>query len=381
MKNNKLLFLSALAVFSLTSCGGEVTPSVNVSSSNLESISETVSSKEENSSEEISFEVSSEENSSLDNVVSSDDIISSENVVSSEEMFSSEESIFSEESSGEIIENEYSPVLSSSGKIVEYGLYPQTYVSDSTLVSTLNSLSFASINGWYLYEGNYYTKVTSNVFAGESYVFNNGTNIQNGNEYWFKCETIKWNVLSSNNGTYTLVSTMLLDTHNYYENYDARISNGVTIYANNYANSSIRSWLNEEFYNTAFALNDSHIKVTSIDNSASTTSSKENKYVCENVQDKVYLLSYQDYLNANYGFDITNSISDTRKCNTTDYVRANGAWCSSMDSTYTSTYWTRSPSSDYTYCAMNVNSGGYISSYAVNGQDHCVRPSITITIK
>ena len=34
MKNNKLLFLSALAVFSLTSCGGEVTPSVNVSSSN-----------------------------------------------------------------------------------------------------------------------------------------------------------------------------------------------------------------------------------------------------------------------------------------------------------------------------------------------------------
>ena len=334
--NKKLMFV--ITAFSLISCGGEATPSVSESTSSLESIS---------------LEVSSEE------------------IVSSSE----------KESIGEVIENEYSPVLSSDGKVVEYGLYPQTYVSDNTLVSALNSLTSTSINGWYLYEGNYYTKVTSTVFANESYVFNNGTSIQNGSEYWFKCETIKWNVLSSNDGTYTLVSSMLLDTHNYYENYDTRISNGVTIYANNYANSSIRYWLNDEFYNKAFALNDSYINTTSIDNSASTTNSDDNKYACENVQDKVYLLSYKDYLNANYGFDITNGISDTRKCNTTDYVRATGAWCSNMDSTYTSTYWTRSPSSDYTYCAMNVNSGGYISNYAVNGSDHCVRPSITITIQ
>ena len=212
-----------------------------------------------------------------------------------------------------------------------------------------------------MYEGNYYTKVTSTVFANESYVFNNGTSIQNGSEYWFKCETIKWNVLSSNDGTYTLVSSMLLDTHNYYENYDTRISNGVTIYANNYANSSIRSWLNDEFYNKAFALNDSYINTTSIDNSASTTNSDDNKYACENVQDKVYLLSYKDALNPAYGFETSENASDINKAKmTTDYVRCMGAMSVNEDSYGKYSYWMRSTQADADCFVNLINVYGFL---------------------
>ena len=36
------------------------------------------------------------------------------------------------------------------------GLYPQTYVSDLTIISSLDGLSTPALNNWYLYEGNYY---------------------------------------------------------------------------------------------------------------------------------------------------------------------------------------------------------------------------------
>ena len=256
------------------------------------------------------------------------------------------------------------PVVSNDGKTVQYGLYPQTVVSDSTLISNLNSLEQAS-NGWYIYDSNYYTKVTSSVYNNEEYTFNNGDFIINGNEYWFKCEPITWNVLNNNNGEYTLLSSLLLDTHKYYKDYSNRIINGETVLANHYSYSDIRSWLNNEFFNKAFFLNNAFIQSVSIDNNL----------------DKVYLPSYEDYLNSNYGFDSQNGISLSRQAKTTDYSRVLGSWYSKDSGyEYNGTYWTRSASKDYSYCAWNVNSGGYISEYAIDGNSHSVRPCIKIKI-
>ena len=256
------------------------------------------------------------------------------------------------------------PVISDDGKTVQYGIYPQTVVSDSALISNLNSLEPAS-SGWYIYDSNYYTKVTSSVYNNEEYTFNNGDSIINGNEYWFKCEPITWNVLNNNNGEYTLLSSLLLDNHKYYKDYSNRIINGETVLANNYSHSDIRSWLNNEFYNKAFFLNNAFIQSVSIDNNI----------------DKVYLPSYEDYLNSNYGFDSQNGISLSRQAKTTDYSRVLGSWYSKDSGyEYNGTYWTRSASKDYSYCAWNVNSGGYISEYAIDGNSHSVRPCIKITI-
>lgn len=288
---------------------------------------------------------------------------------------------FTEQLIGEVNHN-YDPVFSTDNETIQYGLYPQTHVSDEALVTELNKLTPSETNGWYLYDGNYYAKQTATVYNNESYTFDDGTAIVNGNEYWFKCEPIEWQVLSGANGTYYLLSCKLLDNHNYHTDYAQRTNGGAAVYANNYEQSSIREWLNGYFYNTAFALNNACIKVTSVNNNASTTDVTTNAYACANTQDKVYLPSYQDYLDADYGFAANaDDTSATRQCKTTDYARATGAWCNTTNKlNYNGSYWTRSPSSEFNYCAWNVNSAGLLSSYAVDGDSHCVRPCISICI-
>ena len=280
-----------------------------------------------------------------------------------------------------VVPSNASPVLTDDGKAVLYGYYPQTRVSDNTMISALETLS-PSVNGWYFYEDSYYAKVTSTLYNGESYNFNNGDKILDNTNYWFKCESIKWRVLSVANNKYTLISDVLLDVKAYYEQYASRTIDGQEVFANNYEHSDIRKWLNNDFYNTAFALNNSSITEVTLDNSANTTDSNENKYAGNNTIDKVYLPSYKDMLSSSLGFDTSNGVSASRQAKTTDYARVRGAWSNIRDSQYlyNSTYWTRSATSQYYYCAWNVNSSGNLSAYAVDGNAHCVRPCITITL-
>lgn len=272
------------------------------------------------------------------------------------------------------------PIFSDNGKTIQYGFYPQTHVSDETLISELNKLTPSQTNGWYLYNGEYYAKEAAKVYNNESYTFDDGTPIVNGSEYWFKCEMIEWQILSDADGVYFLLSRKLLDARSFYEDYSNRTIGGTTVYANNYEHSGVRNWLNTYFLNTAFALNNSYIQEIDVDNSAS-SSTASNPYACANTKDKVYLPGYQDCLNSDYGFDSNAAdTSSARECLTTDYARARGAWCNTKNNLkYNGTYWTRSPSDQYYYCAWNVNSGGYLSAYAVDGDSHCVRPCISIS--
>ena len=154
------------------------------------------------------------------------------------------------------------------------------------------------------------------------------------------------------------------------------------MYSNNYEHSDIRSWLNGYFYNCAFSLNDSFIKSVQVNNDGASSDDINNKYASNKTTDKVYLPSYSDYLNSSYGFasDFTTG-SKTRECKTTEYARCKGAWYNEDSQfKYNGSYWTRTATSQYYYCAWNVNSSGYLSTYVVNGNSHCVRPSITIYI-
>ena len=272
------------------------------------------------------------------------------------------------------------PVFSQDKKVVEYGFYPQNYVSDETLISKLNRLEKELENGWFVYENKYYAKITANTFNGISYNFDDGKPIKNGNIYWFECSPIKWNVLENKNGTYTLLSSLLIDVHNYHNDYSNRTIGDSKIFSNNYKESSIRKWLNNDFFETAFAINNQYISDTNVENGVSTSKETNNQYICENTNDKVFLLSYKDYLKEEYGFDGDDTKkSKTRECKTTDYTRARGAWCNQEDEYMNNgVYWSRTPSNEYYYCAWSVNSGGYLSQYAVDGSDHCVRPCISI---
>ena len=268
------------------------------------------------------------------------------------------------------------PVYDSSTQTITYGLYPQTNVNDSTLLTALNALTIPESNGWYLYNDEYYAKLSATPYSS-SYVFDNGTTIVSGTTYWFKCEPIVWNVLSNNSGEYYILSSVLLDAHCYYNSTSSRTIDGKTVYANNYEYSDIRTWLNDDFYNSAFALGNSYIQTTTVDNSASTTNSSSNSYACSNTQDKVFLPSYQDYINSSYGF----TSNASRYCKTTDWARARGAWYSTSSSyLYNGFYWTRSPLSDRSNFAWYVDDDGGLDIYYVRGTDRSVRPSLSINI-
>ncbi len=259
------------------------------------------------------------------------------------------------------------PVFDSESKTVTYGLYPQTHVSDDRLISSLNELATAESNGWYLYDGSYYAKKSANPYSS-SYTFGDGTKIVKGTEYWFKCEPITWDILTSDDGTYSLVAHSLLDAHEYNEYYSGTKDGA---YANNYEKSEIREWLNGTFYDSAFALDDSLIQTVTVDNSVATTNYSTNQYACDNTEDKVYLLSYQDYESADYFAD-----DAARQCKVTDWAKANYA-CRDRG------YWTRSPYSSYSKHALYVgfSSDGYnLYRDDVDYSYYCVRPAITIKV-
>ena len=268
-----------------------------------------------------------------------------------------------------------SPIIN--GNTVTYGIYPQTVLTDEELVSNLNNDAKEQTNGWYLYDGDYYAKVSATPNSS-SYKFDNGTTISSGTTYWFKCEPIVWNVLNNNSGEYYIVSSVLLDAHCYYNSTSTRTIDEQTVYANNYKYSDIRTWLNEDFYNSAFALGNSHIQTTTVDNSAATTDKTSNKYACANTQDKVFLPSYQDYINSSYGFPT----QESRCCRTTDWARARGAYLFSQTGAYAYNdyYWTRSPRPDGSHYAWIIYADGSLDYSDVIDTTVSVRPGLSITI-
>jgi hypothetical protein len=96
-----------------------------------------------------------------------------------------------------------------------------------------------------------------------------------------------------------------------------------------------------------------YITTTTVDNSAATTESSSNSYACANTSDKIFALSYQDFINTSYGFNSSYSNYDTaRRGVLTDYARATGAWMSTDPPiTGTVVWWSRSPSASYSYNA------------------------------
>ncbi|MBQ3520075.1 MAG: hypothetical protein IJA31_12225 [Clostridia bacterium] len=218
------------------------------------------------------------------------------------------------------------------GDILEFGWYPQSQVTDTATISALNAASGEWVSYDYysgtgvendgkmtasdymrykdvLYGGNkyrgvvfdsyrpYYTGYTSSSTWQEDNGYNANT------VYWFKYEPVRWRVLDPATGM--VLSENILDSQAY-NNYVLKSesywgNSEKTHYANNYEKSSVRQWLNSDFYNTAFSAAQQNILAsTTLDNSAYGASSSA--YNSASTNDKIYLLSYNDVFNSNYGF-------------------------------------------------------------------------------
>lgn len=263
------------------------------------------------------------------------------------------------------------PFISEDGKTLSYGLYPQDRVDDSELIADLEEIETTESNGWYLHDGEYYAKYKTGYISNAK--FNDGLSVSSNETYWFICKPIIWKILSGSSGEYFLLSSVLLDQYVYADTSSQTIDGH---YANNYEFSDIRSWLNSGFLNSAFGLENKYIQTTLVDNSAKTTEQvSDNPYCCNNTNDKIFLLSYQDYCNSSYGFN--SWYPSTRYCLPTDWSIAKGVSYSNDSGLY----WTRSPLDTLPRRVMAVATDGEINnSPSVNATNVGVRPGLKIRI-
>lgn len=261
------------------------------------------------------------------------------------------------------------------GDYVWFGEYPQTIKEDSVIVG-----STADNDGYFLgSDGARYAKVIASPNESD-YTFSNDATVTSGTTYYFKVKPIKWRILEESDGTAFILAELILDNHRYNESYNGK-QNGV--YANNYKESEIRAWLNDQFYNTAFnTLQQAIILTTNVDNSLVSTGDTNNPFVCANTNDKVFLLSYAEATNTSYGFSSSAYSAYAhifRERKTSDYSRSKGVWTSTT--TGNGWWWLRSPNGGNMYNdTLNVSYNGNILGRNVCSTYYGVVPALKIQL-
>lgn len=238
------------------------------------------------------------------------------------------------------------------GDIIEFGSYPQTRVTDSATLTALNALSKTWISyGYYsgtgefgtmtqsdymkyadvTYSGNKYRAVTFSAyrpyytFGTSSSTYQDDNGYSTNTVYWFKYEPIEWRVLDP--ATELVLCETIIDSQAYSDTMygsDPYYNNSAkTIYATDYETSSIRAWLNDDFYNTAFsAAQQANILSVNRENTAYISTS----YNSNNTTDKVFMLSWNEAQNTAYGFTSNISQTPTRYAQGSDYAKSQGLY-------------------------------------------------------
>lgn len=310
------------------------------------------------------------------------------------------------------------------GDIIQFGSYPQSKVTDSATITALNNKAPAWAPAWdnwtsYGYysgsgsvgtmkQGDWmrYTDVTynGNKYRGVKFTqyrpcytaYSSSSNVQDYNGYstntvyWFKFEPIDWRVLDPATGL--VMCETIIDSQPYsntiYSNgggtYGYFNDSSYTNYANDYETSSIRQWLNNDFYNTAFTdCEKKEINTTTLNNDGYYTSigtTGYERFDSNSTNDKIFLLSYNEVRNSNFGFDSERYEYDkARQAQGSDYAQSQGLCVyRRSDSTYNnnSMWLLRSPGFTSDSCC-NVNSGGdsHIGT-SVNYTSFGVRPAL-----
>ena len=217
-------------------------------------------------------------------------------------------------------------------------------------------------------------------------VYEQDSNTENG------MEPIEWTVLNKSGNELFLISRYILDARSY-DNSDKDVI---------WEKSSLRSWLNDEFYSTAFSL-DEQDKIQSVN-----LSNPDNTFYGtdggEDTNDKVFCLSVEEVIKY-YDFNSWYDEDQYGYCQAliaeaTQYAKDNGAYVSTIsEDDYDSSlaaegydnscigqecgwWWLRSPGLD----GSSVNdvsvfgSAGWGSRYYEAGEKHGIRPAMYIKI-
>ena len=255
--------------------------------------------------------------------------------------------------------------LIKNGKSVTFGSYPKSKVTNSTIVTTLNN----SESSWILSNGTWYADVTNgeNKYRGVK-------TSENGTATWFKYEPISWTILEEKDGKALVLCDTVIEMLAFDE------SN-----SNNYAESTIRAWLNETFINAAFGeLAKAVIATIEVDNSNASTGYVNARFTCDNTFDKIFLLSRAELKNTLYGFTTDGTVEDAnRKKQASEYAiaRLNGGYVATSGAWW----WMRTGAphaSDTTRADLvhNIKINGTINNTSANSTTGGVVPVMWINV-
>ena len=249
------------------------------------------------------------------------------------------------------------------GDLIEFGSYPQSKVTDPHIIYEFNhrDLDWKSYGYYSNQESGDWMQYADSVYQGVKYravrfykyrpnytsnpcissnlakvdnTYQDDNQYYNDRVYYFKYEPLVWRILDPEVGL--VICEKVIDSQAYNDlyyfggqepysdnkrNYGYWNNSDRSVYANNYEKSSIRIWLQNNFYNTAFnAKQQDSILPTVIDNSA--YSAERSKFDSVPTFDKIFLLSEKESQNTSYSF----STSENRLVTCSDYANCNGAY-------------------------------------------------------
>lgn len=309
------------------------------------------------------------------------------------------------------------------GDIIEFGSYPQSRMTDATLIAELNAL-VPEWDEWISYE--YYsgtgvgTMTKSDSMRYTDIIYNdnkyravkftqyrpkqtylspsdNSEQAENGYTtntiYWFKFEPIEWRVLDPSTGL--VLCETIIDSQPYSNSLyiNDSISNSTYCYFNDssyknyacdYETSSIRKWLNDNFYNVAFTAREmAEIDTTTLNNIGYYTSVGTEGYEVfdsNETTDKIFLLSYNEARNSILGFSSDIYEHDVqRRSHGSDYAKSQGLHV--YDQSGTSYYsgnseWLFGTSGSSSLVCCGGTFGGYLQiGFSVTETSYGVRPA------
>lgn len=219
-------------------------------------------------------------------------------------------------------------------------------------------------------------------------------------------DPIKWRVLNVNGNDAFLMADSALDVQRFHKDANRKNAEGTLdeVIAP-WDKSCIRSWLNgynggynecnidysnKNFFKTAFSTVSEQEAVMTT-NLAATTNPTFTTSTAGATSDKVFLLTYEDVLNSNYGFSSSYAESSTRKKTYTAYVIGTGGAADSSSITKKEVgkggyWWLRTPGR-YTNMAMLVkddgsiyNDNGRFKGYDVTYDEGLVCPAIHLDL-
>lgn len=219
---------------------------------------------------------------------------------------------------------------------------------------------------------------TSSTSMQDNYGYNADT------VYWFKYEPLKWRILDKDTGL--VMCETLIDAQPFsntlYSINNIRYSDAAgQNYGNNYVTSSIRAWLTNDFYNTAFSTSEkSAISKTTLNNDSRYTLlgyTGFEQFDGEDTEDYVFLLSHDQALNSNYGFK-SDALSDSAKvAYGSDYAICQGLL---LDSSNRSAWFLRTSSENSGLQICSIDCDGKYSHMNAVSSLKGVRPAMTLNI-